>query len=209
MIINKFQTSGGCTELFFAAESERNKDFKTEVEQVVFSVVSALPENASLVWMRFHVSDIANQYAVIMDVMNGINAVVAVTGQAPLSGAHIAVEAYALEGDCKVEFKSKNFCKVTFANYTQLFFNNSQLASSGSYDQMNEEFDYAEKIITEFGGTLEGNLHRTWIYCRDIDNNYAGLVKARRELFEARYPLYFQHRNRGTGRTVQPSGQNG
>lgn len=199
MIINKFQAPGGCTELFFAAESERQPDFKTEVSQTVSSLLSALPENAQLVWVRFHVSDIANQYAAIMEVMKSVQVVVAVTGQAPLSGAHIAVEAYALEGDFQIEFEANNFCKVTFANYTQLFFNADKLVSSGSYDQMNEEFDHAEKIISGFGGTLEENLHRTWIYCRDIDNNYAGLVRARRELFEKRGMVADTHYIASTG----------
>jgi hypothetical protein len=32
--------------------------------------------------------------------------------------------------------------------------------------------------------TLRNNTVRTWIYVRDVDNHYAGMVKARRELFD-------------------------
>lgn len=199
MIINKFQTPGGCTELFFASESERKKDFKAEVAATVSDLLAAVPEKAKLIWVRFHVSDIANQYADIIAGMKDVAAVIAVTGQAPLSGAHIAVEAYALEGDFELEFKGGNFCQVIFPNYKQLFFNTEKLESSGSYDQMYEEFDHAEKIITSHGGTIEGNLHRTWIYCRDIDNNYAGLVRARRELFAERNMVADTHYIASTG----------
>ena len=199
MIINKFQTSGGCTELFFAFESERKKEFKEEVSGTIAALLAAVPESAKLVWVRFHVSDIANQYAEIMSGMKDISAVVAITGQAPLSGAHIAVEAYALEGNFELAFDGNNFCQVTFPNYRQLFFNTAKLESSGSCDQMYEEFDHAEKIITSHGGTIEANLQRTWIYCRDIDNNYAGLVKARRELFAERNMVADTHYIASTG----------
>ena len=51
---------------------------------------------------------------------------------------------------------------------------------------MHEEFENAEKVIASCGGTIAENLHRTWIYCRDIDNNYSGLVEARKAFFDQR-----------------------
>jgi enamine deaminase RidA (YjgF/YER057c/UK114 family) len=39
-------------------------------------------------------------------------------------------------------------------------------------------------MLQKYGMNIRNNLLRTWIYVRDIDNNYGGMVKARRELFE-------------------------
>ena len=183
MIINKFFTNAGCAELFIASESETRESFRDEVVTVLCELQTAVPAGFKLVWIRFHVSDIANQYADIENATREIPAMISVVGQAPLSGAHIAIEAYAVDADCTLECDDNAVCKIDFQNYSQLFFNLKTLKSSGSYDQMNEEFNYAEKIVSAYSGTIENNIHRTWIYCRDIDNNYAGLVKARRELF--------------------------
>lgn len=186
MIINKFQTSAGCAELFITLESEAKGDFGREAVSVICELQTAVPANFKLVWVRFHLSDIANQYAEIENATRELSALVAVTGQAPLSGAHIAAEAYAVDMTGTIQCDDNSICKLDFENYSQIFFNLKQVHSSGSYAQMEEEFSHAEKIIGSYSGTLENNLHRTWIYCRDIDNNYAGLVNARRELFNNR-----------------------
>ena len=183
MIINKFQTSVGCSELFIALESVNKSSFRNEIAAVICELQTAIPSNFKLIWVRFHVSDIANQYAEIESATRELSAMIAVTGQAPLSGAHVAVEAYAVDMTGTIQCDDNSICKLDFENYSQIFFNLKNLQSSGSYDQMSEEFAYAEKVVGSYSGTLENNLHRTWIYCRDIDNNYAGLVNSRRELF--------------------------
>ena len=208
MIVNKFFTDSGCAELFIAAESEVRDSFRDELVTTLCELQTAVPANFRLVWIRFHVSDIANQYAEIENATRELQAMVAVTGQAPLSGAHIAIEAYAVETDSTIESPDSSICKIDFENYSQLFFNLKDVKSRGSYDQMNEEFAYAEKIVSAYSGTIENNIHRTWIYCRDIDNNYAGLVQARRELFTQRGMTADTHYIASTGIEGQSYPQN-
>lgn len=38
-------------------------------------------------------------------------------------------------------------------------------------------------MLIQEGLTLAGNCQRTWFYVNDIDNQYAGMVKARNDLF--------------------------
>ena len=199
MIISKFHPADGCGELFIALESSPRPVFREEVVSTLCELQTSIPAKYKLVWIRFHVSDIANQYAEICNATREIPAMVAVTGQAPLSGAHLAIEAYAIDADCTIECNDSNLCKIDFANYSWLFFNAPKLNSSGSYDQMYEEFYYAENLLKEYSATVENNLQRTWIYCRDIDNNYAGLVKARRELFAERGMVSGTHYISSTG----------
>lgn len=46
------------------------------------------------------------------------------------------------------------------------------------HDQMQEEFRWLDRVAAALGGTVPALVHRTWIYCRDIDNNYGGWWKA-------------------------------
>jgi enamine deaminase RidA (YjgF/YER057c/UK114 family) len=53
-----------------------------------------------------------------------------------------------------------------------------------SEKQTNTIFASMSKMLQKYDMNIRNNLHRTWIYVRDIDNNYGGMVKARRELFD-------------------------
>lgn len=52
-----------------------------------------------------------------------------------------------------------------------------------SYEQTLMLFRRYLSIITPMGLSIETHCVRTWIYVNDIDNNYAGVVKARNEVF--------------------------
>jgi enamine deaminase RidA (YjgF/YER057c/UK114 family) len=53
-----------------------------------------------------------------------------------------------------------------------------------SEKQTNSIFEAITSVYSKYGMNIRNNLQRTWIFVRDIDNNYGGMVKARRELFE-------------------------
>jgi enamine deaminase RidA (YjgF/YER057c/UK114 family) len=53
-----------------------------------------------------------------------------------------------------------------------------------SEKQTNRIFSSMTDMLQKHSMNIRNNLLRTWIYVRDIDNNYGGMVKARRELFE-------------------------
>ena len=136
------------------------------------------------VWIKFHVSDVVNQKRVIDDVMSNGKCLYSVIGQAPVNGSRVSLEAYALsDGDISYAGADEATVTVALKNYKLMYFHTPKLAGKGSYDQMAEEFAAADRKLAAAGGTLEANMQRTWIYCRDIDNNYAGLVVARREHF--------------------------
>ncbi len=67
--------------------------------------------------------------------------------------------------------------------YEYIFNGNMLSGKDGSYSQMNEILeDYSESLLSS-GMSVAENCARTWIYVRDVDVNYSGIVKARRELF--------------------------
>lgn len=56
--------------------------------------------------------------------------------------------------------------------------------ASGSEAQTTEILESYENVLESLGMNLPDHCIRTWIYVHDIDNNYAGMVKGRRENFE-------------------------
>ena len=175
-----FTSNQGVTETFVALEGTRYNNFRAETEALLHKLEDEL-DGAKPVWIKFHVSDVVNQKKEIDDIMSDRRCLYSVIGQAPTNGSRVSLEAYALsDGDVSV---AESMVTVALKNYRLMYFHTPTLESKGSYDQMAEEFKAADQKLAAAGGTLEANLQRTWIYCRDIDNNYAGLVVARREHF--------------------------
>ena len=68
--------------------------------------------------------------------------------------------------------------------YTYSFKGNILSGKEDSYGQMREIFEDYSESLKEKGLNVAEHFARTWIYVRDVDVNYAGIVKARRELFD-------------------------
>ena len=178
-----FTSNQGVAEIFVALEGTCHNSFRAEMEALLRELDGEL-DGAKLVWIKFHVSDVVNQKKIIDDVMADGCCLYSVIGQAPVNGSRVSLEAYALsDGDISYAGADEATVSVALKNYRLMYFHTPKLSGKGSYDQMAEEFAAADRKLAAAGGTLEENMQRTWIYCRDIDNNYAGLVVARREHF--------------------------
>lgn len=68
--------------------------------------------------------------------------------------------------------------------YTYSFKGNLLSDKEDSYGQMREIFENYSASLKENGQNVAEHCARTWIYVRDVDVNYAGIVKARKELFD-------------------------
>ena len=178
-----FTSDQGVAEIFVALEGTCHNSFRAEMEALLRELDGEL-DGAKPVWIKFHVSDVVNQKRVIDDMMSNGKCLYSVIGQAPVNGSRVSLEAYALsDGDVSYAGADEATVTVALKNYRLMYFHTPKLESKGSYDQMAEEFAAADRKLSAAGGTLEENMQRTWIYCRDIDNNYAGLVVARRKYF--------------------------
>ncbi|MBE6390689.1 MAG: hypothetical protein E7042_00580 [Lentisphaerae bacterium] len=175
-----FTTGRGIPEMFCTLTSVPEAGFAAECEALYKKYVEMLAD-FSPVWLRLHLSDVTTQAETARKIFQSFAHCLILVGQPPANGARVALDAWHLSR----KVMNANG-KWHLENYDLHFFNTPELKSSGSFDQMHEEFVNVENFLAADGGTLENNLHRTWIYCRDVDNNYAGLVKARREYFETR-----------------------
>lgn len=80
-------------------------------------------------------------------------------------------DGYTLQcGDVKYVFQSVRFTK-------------DEAMETDAYAQTMEAFARHVTLLRQEGMNLEEHCHRTWIYVRDIDPNYQGVVDARNEIF--------------------------
>lgn len=63
-------------------------------------------------------------------------------------------------------------------------FGNEDGAEADSRVQTEKAFALHKAALSRHGMTLEEHCHRTWIFVRDVDRNYAGVVAGRNAVFE-------------------------
>ena len=133
-------------------------------------------EGRKPVFLRFFVSDAQNQAAALQAALDGWTAAsgcspaVSVVEQPPLDGSRITVLAQTAAEEPAVLFHSLRLTE-------------EEAAGRDSYAQSRLLFDKYLDIIRPLGLELKTHCVRTWIFVRDIDANYAGLVKARNDVF--------------------------
>ena len=107
---------------------------------------------------------------------------VSVICQPPLSGASAGVWMWLVDATDVVMLDNATLVREGDAKY---LWTSTMLSDACDPElQMTEIFRGYGDSLGSYGMTLEQNCVRTWIFVDDIDNNYAGVVKGRRERFE-------------------------
>lgn len=145
-------------------------------------------DRSSAVFQRFFCSDPANQAVALRarDRLLG-DCAVSVVGQAPIGPGKVALWAYHLidpAGPLDTARAGSTFVlkRESLAHYWTTGLTN--IVDSDAYAQ-------SQRLLRTYLGELESHglsmadhLMRTWFFVRDVDVNYQGLVRARRELFD-------------------------
>ncbi|MGE4505567.1 MAG: Rid family hydrolase [Desulfovibrionaceae bacterium] len=144
-------------------------------------------DKGSEVLVRIHASDIANQAAALRERFDGPGreSVLSLVGQPPAAGGKLALEAYHMRpanGGGKL-LHEPGALLVGHGKYRSLWLSGAPTSPEGSYQQTLQVFGQLSAWMERLGGKIENDVQRTWIYMRDVDNSYAGMVDARRELF--------------------------
>ena len=99
------------------------------------------------------------------------------------SGYADAIGQRPLDGSIVAEWLYLKSCDNNHNGYEHLW-DFGYTSTQGDSEQQSADILTAyEQHLSERGATIEHDCVRTWFYVHDIDNNYAGLVKARRENF--------------------------
>ncbi len=196
---SQFENDKGATEFFFVFEADPDCTFSDALVQINQDITSTLNSlnlgEKTTIQTRFYLSDVANQRDQLINselfksVTSGAYSLVE---QSPLGVGKLTVLLYHISGDSitheqlpKESCGWKNDVKVTGKNYTQYWSGNYISDEKfDSYVQTDGIFKNYEKFLSQKNMNLFDNCVRTWIYVRDIDNHYAGMVESRKEFFD-------------------------
>lgn len=122
-------------------------------------------------FIRYFVSDASNQEQLVKDTASELNCPVSVIEQPLLSGRKVSAWVYLVKRDCPSEYRhiwhtSMKGCGPDSCSQTDSIFRN-----------------YADSLAKE-GCTIPENCIRTWLFVQNVDVNYAGVVKGRRNHFD-------------------------
>jgi enamine deaminase RidA (YjgF/YER057c/UK114 family) len=181
------KNTGVCEYQLIIRITEAGAPFGEQLK-TVFDFLNEIRENdlnrATIVFQRFFLSDTANQVKQLTDLLPENKNNVSIIGQAPLNGSKIALWAYLQTGMNVSENKSPSgLYGVQHGEYTHLW---KGMATGREGDAESQMYGLLKDYVTElkdYNCTLADNCIRTWIFVRDMEADYAGIVKARRELF--------------------------
>lgn len=142
--------------------------------------VSDIPEftGATVVMKRYFLSDATNQVPLMPHTSQ---CAVSHIQQPPLDGSKLAVWLYLQKG---TEISSADDMTIVRHNgYQHLWQMGRCVAEGDSAYQTKTLLESYESQLERYGATLERDCVRTWFFVRDVDTQYGGLVKARRENF--------------------------
>lgn len=178
---------GGVNEYQVMIEGENpTLSYEEQLEYLLDTFAGLLKDElkgAVCIFKRYFLSDAANQAKTLMLIATEhSDCALSLVGQPPLNGTKVALWAYLLTG---VETKalSSGLYEVTHGAYRHLWGGGAfNRAANSEYQTRLLLNDYVMQLM-EQDCRLAFNCVRTWFFVRDVDVNYAGVVKARNEVF--------------------------
>lgn len=162
--------------------ADKQQPFKEQLRRI-YEAEDRLPEmpefwGSKYVMKRYFLSDSTNQQPLMRSEKN---ISISLIQQQPLDGSKIAAWLYLQSG---VEVKEQEGAVVVSHNGYQHLWKMGMVNNQGDSAQQTEALltEY-ETMLSKFNATLAENCIRTWFFVRDVDTQYHGLVKARRENF--------------------------
>ena len=186
--ISSFAGKGGVAEYHvLLAITDRTLPFANQLQNIQHAYATViqeiLPGDATAVFRRYFLSDVANQTDLVMDwECENFYCPLSIVEQAPLNGSKIALWVWFQTG-VTLEIIKNGMLKVEHNHYTQYWTGGScNRASNSEYQTRLLLNDYVLQL-TEQGCKLANDCIRTWFFVQNVDVNYAGVVKARKEVF--------------------------
>mgnify|MGYP001806499571 CR=1 FL=1 len=145
-------------------------------------------DRSTAVFRRLFCSDPANQAEQLLtSPLLADDCATSWVGQAPVGPGKVALWAYHLGDPRGPLATSRDGATFALHRDTLTHYWTTGLAAAQAPDAYSQSEAVIKAYVDILGGralTLADHLVRTWFFVRDIDVNYQGLVKARRELFD-------------------------
>ena len=185
--ISKFEVAGGVAEYHAMLRITNSQLTYTEqVDSLLAAyerLVSEELPGAVAVMKRFFLSDAANQADYLQALLiESADGAISIVEQPPLDGTKIALWVY-LQRGVQTRMLPHGDYEVIHSAYRHLWSCSNWNKAAKSEYQMRLLFNDYIMRLTEQGCRLADNCIRTWIFVQNVDVNYAGVVKARNEVF--------------------------
>lgn len=176
------------TKVFCPKDGNGNKEFHSFVKfpqagvafgeqmSAVVEAVAKLAESSEIRFVRFFLSDAANQQGLLADAVSIFAFPISYIQQPPLDGTKLTAWVYATDASSSGTDGGAGTMDLEWDAYLTS-------DAEGSLAQMSEIFSDYGKSLEDRGMTVADNCVRTWIFVHDVDVNYGGVVKGRRDYF--------------------------
>ena len=152
-------------------------------DQALSRATTTVGNRAKIVFKRYFLSDAYNQTDAITALeLDYSDYAVSVVQQPPLDGSKVAMWVY-LMSDVETRALPSGLYEAGHGAYRHLWNGGAHNLARNSECQTRLLLNEYVMQLAQEGCTLETNCLRTWFFVNDVDNNYAGVVKARNEVF--------------------------
>lgn len=135
------------------------------------------------VFLRFFLSDAANQSGLLTEALADFPlCACSIIEQPPLDGTKIALWVY-LQTQVTPRSFPEGLTGFEHNGYVHLWGGSACRPGTDSHEQTRRLLEDYATALEDNGGRLADNCIRTWFFVQNIDVNYAGVVKARNEVF--------------------------
>lgn len=174
----EFAPSRGVKEYNLMITTRLRGSFAEQLGSVMRSLneMSEVLSGSAVMFGRWFVSDAANQACMLPAEV--CDRQMSIIEQPLLDGSKVALWLWLIEG---ADIESD---RLKHGEYLHLWDADRRGCGEGSYVQSREILEQYSARLSAEKCTLTDDCVRTWFYVQDVDNNYGGLVVARREFFE-------------------------
>ena len=183
--ISKFEVLDGVSEYHAIIRvSNPQLTYKAQLEKVLADYKHLMTDlkGATAVFMRFFLSDAANQMDDLLALQEEESCSISIVEQPPLDGTKIALWVH-LQSGVQSQPLVDGMYEVEHGSYRHL-------RMSGAFNHAANSECQTHLLLTDYimhlskqGCTLADNCIRTWFFVQNVDVNYAGVVKARNDVF--------------------------
>ncbi len=188
-------------ESFIIVKSKQGISFKDQIKMIEHEYYNVLKtydiDEDSVVFRKFFLSDIVNQIDEIKqsrlygEPNNDVKVAVSTIQQTPLDSVRITMFAYHVSSKKSIQklAPNKQYLMLKRSDVHQLWSTNLAIDTRKSnYPKSPNEqtriiFEQITNQLAKYNATLEENTIRTWLFVRDIDRHYQGMVDQRRDFF--------------------------
>lgn len=175
----EYHTPEGLAEYHITLQRQDGTLSFEEQLQALLKAYTEATVGKTVLLRRFFLSDPANQAARLETALGELPAAAtSIIGQPPLNGTKIAAWIYAVAG---AEIRDG---LLVHNGYRHLWTGGMTAENAGSEAQTADIFSTYEAILTQKGMSVACNCLRTWLFVRDVDTHYGGVVKGRRDYFD-------------------------